>query len=187
MDEAYIGSIVLFAGNFAPQGWLFCQGQTLPIAQYQALYSILGTTYGGNGSVNFQLPDLRTRVPVGVGQGPGLPNVSLGQMSGTAAVTLTQDQIPAHTHATTVSINAGADTNLSNIATGRALSSDAKGGGIPPLMYTDSAIVPANVLKAGSATAVVANTGGSKPHDNMQPYLGLNYIICVNGIYPQRP
>ncbi len=182
--EAYIGNVLLFAGNFAPRGWLFCDGQILSISQHTALFSILGTTYGGNGTTTFALPDLRSRVPVGIGQGPGLSPIVLGQMGGAETVTLNANQIPAHTHTATVAVNAGTDANLSNVATGRVLSSEVKGGGVPPLMYTDSA--NATQLRAGAATATIAPTGGSQPHSNVQPYLGLNYIICVEGIYPSR-
>src|SRR5687767_4324920 len=98
MDE-FIGIVKIFAGNFAPRGWMFCQGQLLSIAQNTALFSILGTTYGGNGQTTFALPDLRGRVPVGVGQGPGLPSMSLGEMSGATSATMTIQNMPAHTHA----------------------------------------------------------------------------------------
>ena len=161
-----------------------CQGQLLPINQYSALFSILGTTYGGNGQTTFGLPNLQGRVPVGSGSGAGLSKVDLGQMGGAESVTLTPAQIPAHTHATTVTINTGSDTNLTNVATGKALSSDAKGGGVPPLMYTDS--VKTTSLRADSTTVTVGNTGGSLPHGIMQPYLGMNYIICLEGIFPSR-
>ena len=179
-----MGVIKLFAGNFAPQYYMFCHGQTLSIAQNTALFSIIGTMYGGNGTTTFNLPDLRSRVPVGVGQGPGLSNVSQGQAFGTETVTLNANQIPAHTHAATVTINAGGDANLTNIATNHVLSSDDPRGDAPPLMYTDSA--NATKLRPDAATATVAPAGGSQAHPNIQPSLGLNYIICVQGIFPPR-
>ena len=114
--DSFIGTIILFAGNFAPRGWAFCQGQLLPIQQYTAVFSLLGTTYGGNGVQTFGLPNLQGRVPVGSGSGAGLSKVDLGQMLGTENVTLLTTQIPAHTHPTTVAIYAGKDTTLTNTA-----------------------------------------------------------------------
>lgn len=184
MDQPYLGQINLFAGNFEPRGWRLCDGRLLNINQNTALFSLLGTTYGGNGQTTFGLPDLRGRVPVGIGQGPGLSNVVLGEMRGLESVTLTPNQMPAHTHAATVTINTGKDTNLTNVATGKALSSDAKGGDVPPMMYTDTP--NATTLRADAATAVVAAAGANQPHNNMQPYLGVGYYICVEGIYPSR-
>ena len=183
--EAFIGTIMLFGGNYAPEGWMFCHGQLLPVNQYAALYSILGMTYGGNGTTNFALPDLRGRVPAGFAQGPGLTNYALGARFGAETVTLTANQLPAHTHAATVTVNAGTDANLSNVATGKALSSDAKGGDVPPMMYTDSANT--TKLRADAATATVAAAGGNQAHENRQPSLAMNYIMCVNGLWPSRP
>ena len=183
--EAYIGSVLLFAGNFAPVGWVFCHGQLLPIAQNQALFAVIGTTYGGDGRTNFGVPDLRSRVPVGFTQGSGLTNYALGARFGAETVTLTANQLPAHTHAATVTVNAGTDANLSNVATGKVLSSDAKGGDVPPMMYTDSANT--TKLRADAATATVAAAGGNQAHENRQPSLAMNYIMCVNGLWPSRP
>ena len=184
--DPILGQVILFAGNFAPRGWALCNGQLLQISQNSALFSLLGTMYGGNGQTTFGLPDLNGRAPIGAaGAGAGLPKIEIGQKGGTATVTLTTTQIPAHNHAATVAINAGSDANLSNIATGRVLSSDTRNPAIPPLMYTDSA--NATALRADSATATVAATGGSQPHDNMPPYLGMIYIIATEGIYPSRP
>lgn len=183
--EAFIGTILPWPMNWAPQGWALCNGQLLSIQQYTAVFALLGTNFGGNGQTTFGLPDLRGRVPVGMGQGAGLSNVNLGQMGGVENVTLNATQIPAHTHAATVTINAGKDTNLTNVATGKALSSDAKGGDVPPMMYTDTA--NATALRADAATAAVAAAGGGQPHSNMQPYLGMNYIIAIQGIFPSRP
>jgi microcystin-dependent protein len=182
--EPFIGQICLFGFDFAPRGWMACNGQLMSIAQNSALFSLLGTTYGGDGRTTFGLPDLRGRVAVGQGSGPGLSPVALGQMAGTSAVTLTTNQIPAHQHPTTVTINAGGDANLSNVATGKALASEVRSAATPPLMYTDSA--NGTTLRADVATVTTGVIGGSQPHDNMQPYLGLNYSIALEGIFPSR-
>lgn len=162
--EGYIAQIILFAGNFAPRGWAFCHGQILSIAQNTALFSLLGTTYGGNGSTTFALPDLRGRTPIGAGQGPGLSNRILGEMAGDEAEALTLAQIPAHGHPTP----AASGEQTTNRATNGA---PARGG-----VYG-----VADTVGPGTGSA-----GGSQPHNNMQPYLGLNYIICLEGIYPSR-
>jgi microcystin-dependent protein len=182
--DPFIGQICLFGFNYAPVGWMACNGQLLPIAQNSALFALLGTTYGGDGRTTFAVPDLRGRVAVGQGNGPGLSPVAIGQMAGTSAVTLTINQIPAHQHPTTVTINAGADANLTNVATGRALASEVRSPSAPPLMYTDSA--NGTILRADAATVTTGVIGGSQAHDNMQPYLGLNYCISLQGIFPPR-
>jgi microcystin-dependent protein len=171
MSEPFIGMIVMFAGNFAPRGWAFCQGQILSIAQNTALFSILGTTYGGNGQTTFALPDLRSRVPAGQGQGPGLSSYSLGQQSGSETVTLIQTQMPAHGHFV-------------------ACSSDDATSGDPSLNFPSafpqkiysSAATPGKTMN----TAMIAQTGGSQPHNNIQPYLCINFIIALEGIFPSR-
>jgi microcystin-dependent protein len=184
--DPILGQVILFAGNFAPTGWAYCNGQLLQISQNSALFSLLGTQYGGDGIRTFGLPDLNGRAPVGAaGAGAGLPKIEIGQKGGTPTVTLTQAQMPAHTHALSVTINAGGDTNLTNVATGRRLSSDARGGGVPPMMYTDSA--NATTLKADAVTATLGTAGSSQPVDNMSPYLGMLYIIATQGVYPSRP
>lgn len=163
--EGYIGQVILFAGTFAPRSWAFCFGQILSIAQNTALFSILGTTYGGNGQTTFALPDLRGRVPVGQGQAPGLAGVSLGQMAGANVETLDMSQMPPHTH----SVGATNSDQTTNRPGGAV---PAKGGAYG---------VPATTTLAPSGVA-----GGGQPHNNMQPYLGLNYIICLEGIFPSR-
>lgn len=183
MDEAFIGSIVLFAGNFAPRNWAFCNGAVLSIAQYQALYSLLGATYGGDGRNTFALPDLRSRVPVHANNGqagPGLQPVQLGEAAGTPTVTLLTSQMPAHTHMLTV-----------NTGNGTASS---PAGGVPAVgNYEDQAsgevITVNNYAAAPNNTAnpqAISPAGGNQPVSVMQPYLGLNYIICLNGLYPSR-
>ena len=178
--EAFIGTIILFAGNFPPKNWAFCQGQLLSISQNTALFSILGTTYGGDGRTTFALPDLRGRVPIGPGQGPGLSNHVLGERSGVESVTLTQAQMPTHSHwlgATTANgtTNKPEDAVLSvaQVEVERGVPRDGK------IYSTEST----NVVMSQTA---IQTTGGSQPHTNMQPYLGLNYIICLQGIFPPR-
>ena len=166
MSEPFIGSIILFAGNFAPRGWAFCNGQLLPIAQNTALFSILGTTYGGNGQTTFALPDLRGRVPLHPGTGPGLSQYTLGQSAGAETITLTSSEMPAHTHVQPAS-NGDQTTNRPNAAV------PARGG-----VYAGTT--------DGSALDPTSPAGGSQPHSNLQPYLAVNYIIALEGIFPSR-
>ena len=166
MSEPFLGEIRAFGFNFAPRGWAMCSGQILPIAQNTALFSLLGTTYGGNGQTTFALPDLRGRAPVHQGQGPGLSNKSLGEQAGQETHTLIVTEMPAHTHSQPAS-NAEQDTN-------RPVNAVPARGGV----YAGS----------GDGTFMDANTlaGGSQPHNNMQPYLALNYCIALEGIFPSR-
>ena len=176
--EAYMGSIMLFAGNFAPRGWMFCAGQTLPIAQYQALFSLLGTFYGGNGTTNFMLPDLRSRVPVGTGQGQGLSNWVLGEQQGVENVTLTPNQMPAHNH----TVQVGTSEANTPVASNNYLAvANSTLGGDPVVVNTYNG-TPNATLAANS----ISVAGQSLPHSNIQPSLGLNYIICIDGLYPSR-
>jgi microcystin-dependent protein len=170
-QDPFIGEIRLVPYNFAPQGWAFCEGQLLSIAQNTALFSLLGTNFGGNGVTTFALPDLRGRVPVGVGQGPGLPNVSLGEIAGEPYHTLTINEMPAHTHAAVAHAGNG--------------SADAPGNLLPA---RNPAGIPAYGAGGDAALApeAIGTTGGSQPHNNMQPYLGLHYIIALQGIFPSR-
>ncbi len=164
-QEALIGEVKLFAGNFAPKGWTLCEGQLLPISQNKALYSILGTMYGGDGKSNFALPDLRGRVPVGVGQGSGLSAVKDGQKQGTENVTLTVAQLPSHGHSLENVEEVAIKTSPGNNNTKKLLSP---------------------VVTVGSTTVTTKNTGGSQPVSIKQPSLGMRYIICIWGIYPSR-
>src|SRR5687768_13612507 len=177
MDTPFIGQIVLFAGNFAPRGWAYCQGQLLSIAQNTALFSILGTTYGGNGQTTFALPDLRGRVPVGTGQGPGLPNISLGEQAGETSHTLITQEMPAHIHPVRASTNTAntANPNGNSLAVGQIT---IQGTAETVSMYVN--VAPNVSLNPQSELPA----GGSQPHNNMQPYLGMNYIICLFGIFP---
>ena len=165
MAEPFIGQIILFAGNFAPRGYAFCAGQLLPIAQNTALFSILGTTYGGNGQTTFALPDLRGRAPLSSGQGPGLSNYDLGQSAGQETHTLNANEMPQHTHLP----QAASGDQTTNRAAG---SVPASGG--------------AYATTANASGAATSSAGGSQPHNNLQPYLVLNYCIALEGIFPSR-
>ncbi len=169
MSEPYVGEIRIFAGNFAPSGWMFCSGQLLSIPSYSTLFSLIGTTYGGNGTSTFALPDLRGRVPIHMGQGPGFSNYVIGQNGGAEQVTLTLDQIPSHTHIP-IGNSTGGSNNPSN---NYWASSNAKA-------YSAG---PGNTTMNGSA---IGSAGGSQPHDNMLPFLGLNFIISLLGIFPSQ-
>jgi microcystin-dependent protein len=166
MSEPFIGEIQMFAGNFAPRAWAFCNGQILSIAQNTALFSILGTTYGGNGTTTFALPDLRGRVPMHTGQGPGLTNRNLGEQGGTEAVVLSQQELPAHTH----TLNGSTGAVNTTRPTGAV---PAKGGS-----YST-----ANPDTQMAAPGVVGN---NQPHDNMPPTLAVSFIISLQGIFPSR-
>jgi microcystin-dependent protein len=179
-SQAYIGSIFMFAGNFNPRGYMLCQGQLLPISQYAALFSILGTTYGGNGTTNFALPNLSSRVPVGAGNGPGLSPVVLGEQGGSQNVTLTINQMPAHTHACTVTLNAAADGRPSSDSPADAVLDSGSGTNF------FAAASDGTKMNAGAATAVVAPAGANQPVSIQNPYLGITYIIAIQGIFPSR-
>jgi len=167
--EPFIAQIMLFGGNFAPRGWAFCDGQLLPVASHSALFSILGTTYGGDGRTTFGLPDLRGRTPIHAGTGPGLTPRQIGQRLGEEHVALTANQIPAHSHEMNVS-GAPADQDR---AAGK--------------MIGRAAIYSATTTPAAALNdATISNTGGGQSHDNMQPSLCINYIIALEGIYPSR-
>lgn len=171
MSEPFLGEIIMFGGNFAPRGWAFCSGQLLSIAQNTALFSILGTTYGGNGTTTFALPDLRGRVPIHPGQGPGLSSYVLGEAAGVENVTLLTTQMPAHTHVLTSNASTAAATDT--LPTGNFLASDNQ--------YTNAS----NTQMNANAVAI-APTGGSQPHTNIQPFLCVNFIIALEGIFPSR-
>jgi microcystin-dependent protein len=174
--EGYIAEIRLFAGNFAPRGWAFCAGQILSIAQNTALFALLGTTYGGNGQTTFALPDLRGRVAIGPGQGPGLPAYQLGEMAGEPTHTLIITEMPAHNHQAQAS--GVSDGGNSGSPGGGTWASSSNRDGI----YSNAA--PNSPMASGNIAIGIA--GGSQPHNNMQPYLGMNYIICLEGIFPSR-
>jgi len=166
--EGFIGEIIMFGGNFAPRFWAFCNGQLLAIAQNQALFSILGTTYGGDGRTTFGLPDLRGRAAMHTGQGPGLTSRQLGQRGGTEANTLTVSQIPSHTH----QLNAKEEGNSDNPSGGFIAGSGANSFGT-----SADAVMAANAVQP---------VGNNAPINNMQPYECVSYIICLQGIFPSR-
>ncbi|HEX6428459.1 MAG TPA: tail fiber protein [Niastella sp.] len=175
-----IGEIRMFAGAYAPAGWVFCDGQSLRISEYDAFFQLIGTTYGGNGYDEFKVPDLQSRIPIGTGQGAGLPNYTLGQTGGEEKNTLTADNLPDHTHIYTgigiaVSSEDGHKTSPANnypAVNGKQLYST----------ITDSQMAPIN------HNLTVGNTGLNSPQPitNIQPYLTISYIICCNGMYPNR-
>ena len=179
MSQPFLGEIRMFGGNFAPRGWAFCNGQILAIAQNTALFSLLGTTYGGNGQTTFALPDLRGRLPLNQGQGPGLSSYDLGRASGSETVTLLTTEMPAHTHAPTNTVNASARADSSTPAS--CVPADTGG----PQIYA-SAPDGSTTMFPGMITTTVAPVGGSQPHANMQPYLVVSFIIATEGIFPSR-
>ncbi|TNJ32879.1 phage tail protein [Arenimonas terrae] len=168
MSGYYIGQISTFGFNFAPRFWAQCNGQLLAIAQNQALFSLLGTTYGGNGTTNFQLPDLRSRTPVGIG---GPFNNVLGQTGGVETVTLLSTQIPQHVHTVAATTANGTVRNPNNAVYANS--------GVALFGPSSGSLVPLN-------PATVANAGGNQPHINLQPYQTINFCIALSGIYPSR-
>jgi len=177
--EPYLGEIMLFAGTYCPSGYAECNGALLPIAQYQVLFAIIGTTYGGDGLTTFAMPDLRGRVPIGWGQGPGLSYHTQGQPGGTESEALTILQMPAHSHSVTISLPASST----------AATKGTPENNIPAVPERSvAAYTDASADKAmRSPTATVGPAGNNLPHNNMQPYLTLRYCIATVGIFPSRP
>lgn len=174
--QPFVGEIIIGGFNFAPVGFALCNGQLLPIAQNTALFSLLGTTYGGNGQTTFGLPDLQGRMPIGFGQGPGLSNYSLGQQSGTETVTLLSTQMPQHSHNVQSNNGDGSQSSpIGNFFAGPGADRDL-------FMYNAATTGSPAILNPGA----VAIAGGNQPHNNMMPYLALNYCIALQGIYPSR-
>jgi microcystin-dependent protein len=200
--EGTIGEIRGFAGNFAPANWALCQGQTLPIAQYTALFSILGTTYGGDGQTNFQLPNIQSRIVIGAGAGQGLPVYNPGDVLGEENHTLTINEMPAHTHTVTAqndSTPPSATVNLMGInATGNKINPAANllaqdelgktlyAPGTSTTVAMNAGSLVLNSITMPVPTVTVNMAGQSQPHSNIQPVLGVNYIICLEGIFPSR-
>ena len=170
MADPFVGEIRLFAGNYAINGWTFCDGSLLPIPENEVLFALIGTTYGGDGQNTFAVPDLRGRVPVHQGSAPGLSTYPLGQMAGTESVTLGTAQYPAHRHAVAANTASGTAAPAGGVLAGNSVS--VYGTGAPTV--------------AMAAQAVGAAPGGGQPHNNMAPSLGLNYIISLFGIFPQQ-
>jgi len=185
--EEFLGIVKIFAGNFAPRGWMLCQGQILAISPNTALFSILGTTYGGNGQTTFALPNLCGRVPVGWGQGPGLSNYVLGETTGTESTSLLITNMPAHNHVATSTLSLNASDAAATVATpvaGNALGAGKDVNTDPVSMYTTSA--PNVPLAGGTVTTTVGIAGGSQPISILQPILAVTYIICISGVFPTR-
>jgi microcystin-dependent protein len=172
MSDPFVAEIRMFAGNFAPTGWALCHGQLMPISQNTALFALIGTYYGGNGQTNFALPNLQDRTPMFWGQGSGLSPRDIGEQSGSSSVTLIQTEMPAHNHQMNANSTAGGLGTPSNTAFGG-------GGRGRPAFYTNGA---ANTPMGGTTSVV----GASFPHNNRQPYLGLTFIIALQGIFPAR-
>jgi microcystin-dependent protein len=170
MSDPFIGQIQIWGGNFAPRGWAFCNGALLPIAQNTALFSILGTTYGGDGRTTFGLPNLTERAPMHPGSGPGLAVRGLGDTGGAATVTLNQNQIPAHDHRLGGS--------------GAANNSSTPINSLPG--FADEDPLYRNSRDTTMSATALASTGGGSPHNNMQPSLGLSFIIAIVGTFPSR-
>jgi len=177
MADPFVAEIRIFPFNFAPKGWAFCDGQLLPLSQNTALFSLLGTTYGGDGKSTFALPDLQGSAPMHPGQGPGLSLYDLGQTGGSEFVTLLTSEIPAHQH----------NVGMATTATGNSLTPEGSTWATTPsgrgLLFVYHSGPPTAKMLADS----ILPAGGSLPHNNMQPYLTLNFCIALQGVFPQRP
>ena len=171
MSEPFVGEIRMFAGNFAPRGWAFCDGQLLAVSQNDALFSLLGTIYGGDGRTTFGLPDLRGRVPIHAGSGPGLSPRRLGAKAGAEKVTLTVNQMPSHGHALQSSGEFADQSNPQGRVPARGAASGLWAEDFEPVNMNSSSIT---------------NVGGSRSHTNLMPFLCINFIIALFGIYPSR-
>ncbi|MCL9999651.1 MAG: tail fiber protein [Erythrobacter sp.] len=180
MSNAFIGEIRLFGGTFAPRGWAFCDGRLLAIANYDTLFALIGTTYGGDGVNTFAVPDLRSRVPLSQGQGGGLSDYAMGQTGGTEQVLLDASQIPAHQHG----LNATAATGAAMSPGSTVMLATPVESGATPSLY----VVPgtSGVNPAPMAPQSISMTGGNQPHSNMMPTQAINYIIATEGLWPAR-
>jgi microcystin-dependent protein len=169
MSQPFVGEIRMFGGSFAPAGWAFCNGQVLAIADNPYLFTVIGTTYGGDGQTTFALPNLQSRIPIHKGQGSGLSNYQMGEQGGVEQVTLTTNQIPSHTHLPLAS-NTGGSDNPNNSYWGDSALGKPYGAAPPGLLMNPATMTPA---------------GGSQPHENMLPFLCVTYIISLFGVVPQ--
>lgn len=174
MSEPFVAEIRIFAGNFAPRGWAFCDGQLLPVSQNTALFSLIGTTYGGDGRTTTALPDLQGRAPMHPGRGPGLTSRRLGEKVGAETVTLTEASLPSHSHSVRAATSAG---NTATPSTTTALAPS----GFDRLYQSNT-----TENKGDMDPSIVSATGGSQSHENMQPYITMNFIIALVGLYPSR-
>lgn len=171
MSDPYVGEIRMFGGNFAPAGWMLCLGQLLPISENEVLFQLIGTTYGGDGESTFQLPHLQSRVPLHMGSGPGLSTRIIGETGGVESVTLTTQQIPNHGHPAIGAAVTADQTSLSGALPGNSVT-------ITPYLNT-APDAPFNA-------AAIGPSGGSQPHENLQPYLCINFIISLFGLFPSQ-
>jgi microcystin-dependent protein len=171
MGEPYVGEIRMFGGNFPPSGWAFCQGQSMAISENDTLFNLIGTTYGGDGQETFNLPDLQGRLPMHMGQGSGLSNYTIGEKAGVETVTLTTQSLPIHNHAFVASINAALSTDPTNQVIAQTSQIH---------LFTEAGIN--RQMNANSLTPA----GGSQPHENLQPYLCISFIVSLFGVYPSQ-
>lgn len=171
MGEPYVGEIRMFGGNFPPSGWAFCSGQLMPISENETLFQLIGTTYGGDGQETFALPNLQSRVPIHMGTGPDGTTYQIGEMAGVESVTLTTQQIPNHTHPLSASGDTGDQASPAGFLTSNS------NGAIP---YIED--VPGSLLNASAIGAA----GGSQPHENCQPFLCINFILSLFGLFPSQ-
>lgn len=171
MAQPYVGEIRMFAGNFAPAGWAFCEGQTLPISENEVLFQLIGTTYGGDGEQTFNLPNLASRVPIHMGTGPDGTTYEMGEMAGVESVTLTPQQIPSHNHALVATTAIATQSSPSGNLLAQSSAMDLYIEDVPNVALSPQSIGPA---------------GGSQPHENMQPFLCINFIISLFGIFPSQ-
>lgn len=178
--DGVIGYVTAFAGNFAPRGWAFCQGQLLSISQNTAVFSILGTVYGGDGRVTFALPDLRGRAVVGVGQGPGLTPYDPGESGGTETTTMTTNQLAAHAHTVALQITPGASASADSASPNAGVYATPASG---DPFFSTSAIAQ---MQGYQGAITMGATGNSQPFSILHPVLALNYIICLQGVFPSR-
>lgn len=175
MGQPYVGEIRMFAGNFAPNGWMFCEGATLPISENEVLFQLIGTTYGGDGEETFNLPNLASRIPIHMGTGPDGTTYQIGEAAGVEEVTLSSSQIPAHNHPLVASTSA---STLSPTGALLTVPTSTQQGIVP----YNNAVAPATPLHPQT----VQPTGGSQPHENTQPFLCINFIISLFGVFPSQ-
>jgi microcystin-dependent protein len=188
--EAFLGTILPFGFTYAPRGWATCSGQTMSVAQYNALFALLGTTYGGNGQTTFQLPNLSGRMPLGCGNGPGGSNYPPGQVGGSESTTLTMNNMPAHTHPATAAVQvqvAGTPTGADNAptATNSFLGASQNTGPSSANIWSTALNSPVN-MGGASGSVTVGAAGGSQPFGLMNPFLALNFCIALEGLFPSR-
>ncbi len=187
-QEPFLGEIRIFAGNFAPRSWAFCDGQLLSVDQNQSLFSLLGTTYGGDGRTTFGLPDLRGRAPIHAGQGASLSNYNLGQNGGEETVALTESEIPSHNHDASATVETEVTLPV-NDSESESLSPNGNylaKSRVTAYSDTTNGTYLAKTEATSTATVTVGSTGGAQQHENRPPYLAVHYIICIQGIFPTQ-